>query len=89
VGPVATAVEELKNTAVEPKEVSVMTLPSDATDTTPLNIGIVGFGTFGQFLATRFNKDKHHVSCLDQVDKVRYENLFSWDYSAMPLTNFC
>jgi prephenate dehydratase len=88
VGPIATAVEEMKNTAVDPKQVSIMTLPSDATDSTPLNIGIVGFGAFGQFLATRFNNDKHHVSCLDQVDKVRYGNVFYRDYRAMVVTHF-
>jgi hypothetical protein len=70
VGPVAEAVEDLKNMAVDPKGLSLQTLPSDSEDTKPLKIGIIGFGTFGQFLAGRLSK-KHDVSCVDLVDKVR------------------
>lgn len=55
--------------AVDPKDVSLATLPSDSADTKPLNIGIVGFGTFGQFLAKRMSQ-KHRVTCIDKVDKV-------------------
>ena len=68
-GPVAEAVEELKNMAIEPTAISLRSLPSDSEDSKPLKIGIIGFGAFGQFLASRLSK-KHIVSCIDQVDKV-------------------
>jgi hypothetical protein len=71
VGPVAEAAEELKAMVVmDTKEISLATLPSDAGNLKPLNIGIVGFGNFGQFLATRMTQ-YHKVSCIDQMDKVR------------------
>jgi hypothetical protein len=70
VGPVAEAVEELKNMAIDPTAISLRSLPSDSEDSKPLKIGIIGFGVFGQFLAGRLSK-KHTVSCIDQVDKVR------------------
>jgi hypothetical protein len=72
-GPVASEVERLKQMAplLDPHhQVSVRTLPSDSEDTVPLNIGIVGFDHFGQFLAKRMAL-KHHVSCLDRTDRVR------------------
>ena len=69
VGPVAEAVQDLKLKAFDPKDVSIMTLPSDSEESVPLEIGIVGFGSFGQFLAHRF-KQKHRVSCMDKIDKV-------------------
>ena len=70
VGPVATAVEELKATVVkDPKDISLMELPSDLDDgNAPLNIGILGFGDFGQFLAARMSQ-RNRVSCLDKLDK--------------------
>jgi hypothetical protein len=73
VGPVAEAVEELKAKGVmDPTEISLATLPSDSENLQPLNIGIVGFGNFGQFLATRMTQ-YHQVSCIDQMDKVRQQ----------------
>jgi prephenate dehydrogenase len=66
VGPVAAEVEELKNMHIDP--VSLDTLPSDIEGDRSLNIGIIGYGSLGQFLARRFVK-KHKVSCLDQLDK--------------------
>jgi hypothetical protein len=70
VGPVAQEVERLKQMTVDPNEVSLMLLPSDSEDLKPLNIGIVGFDAFGQFLARRMTR-KHHVSCMDpRHDKV-------------------
>lgn len=69
VGPVLAAAEETQNMVVDPKDISLATLPSDLADTKPLNIGIVGFGTFGQFLAKRMSQ-KHRVACVDKVDKV-------------------
>jgi prephenate dehydratase len=70
VGPVLEAAEELKTEAMDPNELSLSTLPSDEEDVKPLNIGIIGFGSFGQFLAARMTQ-KHKVSCMDEVDKVR------------------
>jgi prephenate dehydrogenase len=54
---------------VDPKDVSLASLPSDAEESKSLNIGIVGFGMFGQFLAKRMSQ-KHRVTCIDKVDKV-------------------
>jgi hypothetical protein len=70
VGPVLEAVEELKTRAVDPRDVTLVKLPSDDKDFKPLNIGIIGFGNFGQFLASRM-KQQHHISCMDYVDRVR------------------
>ena len=63
VGPVAQSVEELKHLNVELKDVSLSSLPSDGDEAEPLNVGIVGFDSLGQFLARRFMKN-HRVSCL-------------------------
>ena len=52
--------------AVDP--VSLDSLPSDSESETPLKIGMIGFGTFGQFLAQRFTNG-HEVSCIDRVDR--------------------
>jgi len=72
VGPVAQAVEQLKHSAVDVTDISLASLPSDSEDVKPLNIGVIGFDSFGQFLAKRL-KRKHQVRCLDQMDKVRPE----------------
>jgi len=69
VGPVASAVERLKHVQVDPRDASSAVLPSDLEDKKPLNIGILGFGTYGQFLAQRLAKN-NRVACLDIVDKV-------------------
>jgi prephenate dehydratase/prephenate dehydrogenase len=90
VGPVATAVEELKATVVDdPRDVSLLELPSDSDDgSTPLNIGILGFGAFGQFLAARMSQ-QHRVSCLDKVDKsVTARNLGMDFYPHFEISNF-
>ena len=39
-------------------------------DSSLLNIGLVGFGSYGQVFATQMVQQKHRVSCLDKVDKV-------------------
>lgn len=70
VGPVASEVEEMKHMVVDPKEASLMSLPSDSEGTRTLNIGIIGFGAFGQSLATQMTK-KHRVTCMDKMDMVR------------------
>ncbi|KAG7367301.1 prephenate dehydratase [Nitzschia inconspicua] len=90
VGPVATAVEELKTTVVDdPRDVSLLELPSDSDDgSTPLKIGILGFGSFGQFLAARMSQ-KHRVSCLDKLDKtVMARNLGVDFYPHFEMSNF-
>jgi hypothetical protein len=69
VGPVKAAAEETANMVIDPKDFSLATLPSDLAGTKPLNIGIVGFGTFGQFLSKRMSQ-KHRIACIDKVDKV-------------------
>jgi prephenate dehydratase len=74
VGPVLRASEELKATVIDPREASLLKLPSDEEDVAPLNIGIIGFGSFGQDLAARM-KQHHRVSCMDEADKVRYQIL--------------
>lgn len=66
-GPVANEVEKLK-TMETIGPVSVDSLPSDLEEERSLQIGIIGFGTFGQFLARRFVK-QHKVRCTDQLDK--------------------
>lgn len=87
VGPVAQTVERLKHMTVDLNEVSIKTLPSDLEDTKPLNIGIVGFDGFGQFLAKAFSK-KHRITCLDEKDKVRSASAClsatSMSYRAIP-----
>jgi len=70
VGPVLEAAEELKTRMVDAQDISLMKLPSDEKSVKPLKIGIIGFGNFGQFLATRM-KLQHHTSCMDFVDRVR------------------
>jgi len=71
VGPVAAAVERLKHMTglINPKDVSLLSLPSDAEDTKPLNIGIIGFDAFGQYIGRRLAL-KHRVKCMDKADKV-------------------
>lgn len=90
VGPVAAAVEELKTTVVDdPRDVSLLELPSDSDDgSAPLNIGILGFGAFGQFLAARMSQ-KHRISCLDKADKtVTARNLGVEFYPHFEVSNF-
>ena len=69
VGPVKDAVEQLKHMVIhDPSEMS-LTASSAAMTTTSLNIGIVGFDHFGQYLAKHLTR-KHRVSCMDRTDKV-------------------
>jgi len=79
VGPVAEAVADLKNMALDPKEISLKTLPSDSRDSTPLRIGIIGFGSFGQFLAGRLSMN-HDVACIDLIDKSAEAQKLGVDY---------
>jgi len=78
VGPVAIAAEEIKIQRVkDDTETGSNGVESgvgsashkDSDNTKPLNIGLVGFGSFGQVLAARMIEENHRVSCLDTNDK--------------------
>jgi prephenate dehydratase len=85
VGPVKDRVELAKRTSrttvVDPRTISLTSLPSDAAGSTTtdatglppqqLNIGIIGWGPIGKLLARRWSP-KHRVSCMDKDDVVRY-----------------
>jgi prephenate dehydratase/prephenate dehydrogenase len=79
VGPVKAAAEETANMVIDPKDFSLATLPSDLAGTKPLNIGIVGFGTFGQFLSKRMSQ-KHRIACIDKVDKSKDAQTLGVEY---------
>eukprot|EP00980_Cylindrotheca_fusiformis_P030434 scaffold24801_cov181-Cylindrotheca_fusiformis.AAC.12 len=80
VGPVAEAVEELKaKPDADPSAISLVSLPSDAENKDPLNIGIIGFGAFGQSLASRM-AGEHRVSCMDRIDKSSDARSMGIDY---------
>ena len=67
VGPVALEVEQLKQLTLDPREKSLSSLPSDAEDSKPLRIGVVGFDAFGQFIAQRISNE-HDVRCMTLQD---------------------
>lgn len=66
-GPVKELKDRLEKANVRPR--SVTANGSDANNEQPLKIGVIGFGPVGQLLTHRFC-NKHHVSCLDDTDKV-------------------
>ena len=70
VGPVHDAVEEANLWHVENGDqvTQQLTLPSDE-GFMKLNVGIMGYGTYGQFLGRKF-AEKHTVRCIDAADKV-------------------
>lgn len=72
VGPVAEAVEALNTAnAGKPRAVDLRleALPSDAEEeAAPLQIGIIGYGTCGQYLSKTMSP-QHKVRCVDVVDK--------------------
>jgi hypothetical protein len=82
VGPVSIAAEEIKIQRLKDDTEKAMAgidnvdgsgdgVGDDyAVANNPLNIGLVGFGSFGQVLAARMVEDNHRVSCLDTNDKV-------------------
>ncbi len=73
VGPVSVAAEEIKIQRVkdDTEEGIGEVMNGDYVDAdSPLNIGLVGFGSFGQVLATRMLEENHRVSCLETNDKV-------------------
>ena len=75
VGPVADAAEQMKHMALEPQDTTLLKLPSEEEESKALNIGIVGFGSFGQLLARRMSRN-HLISCLDFEDHVSLEGFY-------------
>ena len=74
VGPVHDEVEEsmLWEHSIDREHVTMLKLPSDddlLDGGKPLNIGIIGYGSFGEFLGKKFSEN-HNVRCIDPVDKV-------------------
>lgn len=73
VGPVAEAVEALNaanaGKASSSDDLRLKTLPSDVEDSRQLNIGFVGYGSFGQYLSKKMSN--HKLRCIDPLDKVR------------------
>eukprot|EP00979_Chaetoceros_neogracilis_P017906 scaffold10532_cov449-Chaetoceros_neogracile.AAC.23 len=70
VGPVHNAVEEAKLYTVENRDqVTQMKLPSD-DGYMKLNVGIMGYGVYGQFLGRKF-AERHNVRCIDSLDKFK------------------
>ena len=73
VGPVLDQVEASKAFTVKSRDdVTMLNLPSDDDvngDGLKLNVGIIGYGSFGQFLGKKF-AESHKVKCIDHVDKV-------------------
>ena len=71
VGPVAEAVDAL-NAANEGKKHAtarrLKSLPSDDEEARQLNIGFVGYGSFGQYLSKQMSS-QHKLRCTDPVDK--------------------
>ncbi|KAL9180081.1 hypothetical protein ACHAXT_008051 [Thalassiosira profunda] len=71
VGPVAEAVEALNAANVGKKheaDLRLKSLPSDDEEARRLNIGLVGYGAFGQYLSKQI-ATQHDVRCIDPVDK--------------------
>mmetsp|Transcript_18844 Transcript_18844/g.32417 ORF Transcript_18844/g.32417 Transcript_18844/m.32417 type:complete len:765 (+) Transcript_18844:161-2455(+) len=73
VGPVADAVEALNAANVGKSrgtDLRLKSLPSDDEEARQLNIGIVGYGAFGQYLSKQM-AGHHNVRCVDPVDKMK------------------
>jgi prephenate dehydratase len=74
VGPVAEAVEALNlanaGKASSGEDLRLKSLPSDVEDARQLNIGFVGYGSFGQYLSKKMSAN-HKLRCIDPLDKVR------------------
>lgn len=85
VGHVKEAADQMKFLSPAPlSDVSLTSLPSDTTKQKKLNIGIIGFGTFGQFLAKKILKStQHSVSCIDPLDKSKEAEELNVDYHPM------
>jgi len=71
---------------------TISSLPSDEYEneskTSPLNIGIIGFGAFGQHLASKMAQH-HRVRCIDNVDKAQQaEQIGAEFYPIFEMTKF-
>lgn len=74
VGPVAEAVNELNaaNAGTTPlDELRLKSLPSDDEEARQLKIGLVGYGSFGQYLSKQI-PSHHRLRCIDSMDMVSY-----------------
>ena len=82
VGPVKDAVDSLKNVQMKREDTLATTLPSDEEGTQKLNIGIVGYGAFGQFLGKQMAAT-HKVRCIDQMDRSKEADRTDVEYYPM------
>ena len=82
VGPVKDAVDSLKNVQMKREDTLATTLPSDEEETQKLNIGIVGYGAFGQFLGKQMAAT-HKVRCIDQMDRSKEADRTDVEYYPM------
>lgn len=82
VGPVKDAVDSLKNVQMKREDTLATTLPSDEEETQKLNIGIVGYGAFGQFLGKQMAAT-HKVRCIDQMDRSKEADRTDAEYYPM------
>jgi prephenate dehydratase/prephenate dehydrogenase len=88
VGPVKDAVDSLKHVQMKREDTLETTLPSDEEETQKLNIGIVGYGAFGQFLGKQM-AGTHKVRCIDQMDRSKEADRTNVEYYPMfDLHNF-
>ncbi|KAL3798374.1 hypothetical protein HJC23_005027 [Cyclotella cryptica] len=92
VGPVAEAVEALKaanaGKSISSEELRLKSLPSDEEDTRQLNIGFVGYGSFGQYLSKKMSA-QHKLRCVDPFDKSKEAEENGVDYfPTFEMSNF-
>jgi len=83
VGEVHDAVEGLKHITTRREDVTLLTLPSDKNTHCTLNIGILGYGAFGQFLGRKFAQDNHNVRCIDPLDKANVAKITNVQFYPM------
>ncbi|KAL7506345.1 hypothetical protein ACHAXN_003627 [Cyclotella atomus] len=92
VGPVAEAVEALNlanaGKASSGEDLRLKSLPSDVEDARQLNIGFVGYGSFGQYLSKKMSAN-HKLRCIDPLDKSKNAEENGVDYYPMyEMSNF-
>lgn len=89
VGPVQDAVDSLKHVQLSREDTLANSLPSDEEETQKLNIGVIGYGSFGQFLGKRFSDDSHKVRCIDKLDRSKEADRTGLEYFPMfDVSNF-
>lgn len=77
VGPVSIAAEEIKirrlrdetDMDIDSTSAAEGVIGDWENDANPLNIGLIGFGSLGQVLASRMVEENHKVSCMDTINK--------------------